>query len=161
MTTQRLPCRAACLLALALAAGAPQQAGAQTLTISAVVLSKNNCTFRGTTPALDFLAINPASSSPATANVTWTLRCNGSSAVATWALSAGDGLHSTGPGARRLRHTVSLTEYMAYTLTVPASGSATKNVDTSFTISGSIAPAAFQNALPGSYSDTVVITLTP
>lgn len=148
----------ACLCAAALAA-AHALAGAQTLTVNAVVLSKNTCNFRST-PALSF-NVDPGSGSAASGTASWVLRCNGSSAVASFALAAGDGQWSTGPGARRLRHTTTTTEFMAYTLSVPAGGNANKGVDTPFTITASIDPSAFQDALPGTYSDTVLITLSP
>jgi spore coat protein U-like protein len=161
MAAHRLAWRAAFSLALAFGAGTAQQAGAQTLSISAVVLSRNSCTFRGTLPALQFVGIDPASASAATASTGWTLRCTGSSAIATWASTADAGLHSPAPGVRRMRHGTVATEFIEYSLTVPASGTAAKNVDTPYTIGGSIAPGAFQNALPGTYSDTVRVTLTP
>lgn len=151
--------RAAFALAALAAAGAAH-AVSGTLAISAVVLSKNSCTFRGATPALEFV-IDAAASTAKTATISWTLRCMGSSAVASWAMSADGGMHADIGGMRQMEHATDTSEHLAYTLSVPASGIANKGEDTAFTISGSIDPAAFQNALPGTYSDTVTITLTP
>lgn len=149
--------RAAVTLAAALGAAAAL-AGTHTLTISAVVMSKNVCSFR-TTAALN-ITVNPASAAPATGSANWVLRCNGSSLVATYAMGGGNGQWFLS-GMRRVRHGTTTTEFMAYTLNVPSGGSVNRNTETPFTITASIDPTAFQNALPGSYSDTVLITLTP
>lgn len=150
--------RSALTLAAAAISAAAALAGTHTLTITAVVLSKNVCSFR-TTGALT-ITVNPASATPATGSASWVLRCNGSSPVATYAMSGGNGQWFSG-GTRRVRHDTTTTEFMAYTLDVPVGGSVNRNTDTPFTITASIAPSDFQNALPGSYSDTVLITLTP
>ena len=150
---------AALCLALPIGAGA---ADTYTLAIGATVLSKSNCKF--TTAAGSVLAfgnIDPSSGTNATASVTLTISCAGSAATAAYAIGSDDGLYSTGPGQPRLRHAVTTTAFMAYTLNTPLSGTTPKNTATPVTITGTIVPASFQNAIGGAYADTVVLTLSP
>jgi len=132
------------------------------LGVSAVVPSASNCKFNNGAVALDFGTIDPASGSNATATATKTFKCGGSAANATFSISAGDGLHSSGPGARRMQHTTDATEFMAYSLSLsPTSATVPKNVDQTLTITGTIQPFEFQNVRAGTYQDTVVISITP
>src|SRR3954454_8899251 len=156
----------ACGLAVgALALGLPLAATAAdtySLAIGATVLSKSNCKF--TTAAgstLAFGGIDPSGATNATASVVLTMSCAGSAATAAYTIASDDGLHSTGPAQPRLQHTVSATDFLAYTLNPPVSGSTPKNTATPITITGTITPASYQNALGGAYADTVVLTLSP
>lgn len=150
----------AALLLASLAGAAVADTGS--LAVSAVVPSRNNCKFSTGTLILDFGLINPASTANATATALSTFRCNGSAPLATFGLTVGDGLHSSGPGARRMRHATTLTEYLPYALSVtPTSGSVAKGVDQNVTITGTIQPFEFQNARAGAYQDTVVLTVVP
>lgn len=149
------------LAALVFAAALPvQAAGGGTLVVSATVLSKNVCKFSVTAATLSF-TIDPSSTGAATASADFVFSCKGSSPVATWSISADDGAHPAGAGARRMQHASDTNEHIAYSLNLPAGGSVPKNVDYTFTVTGTIAPAAFQDAIAGSYSDTVTLTLTP
>lgn len=141
----------------------PASAGAQALTVTATVLSKSNCKFSGAAASsLDFGSVNPASGSDAVATATRTFTCAGSANTATYLVTAGDGLWSTGVGARRMRHATDTTQYLAYSLSVsPSTGNIAKNATGTLTITGRITPSQFANAVAGSYSDTVVITLSP
>lgn len=148
--------------ALLLVFGAPARADTGQLVVSAVVLSKSNCKFRSSATALNFGTIDPSSGSQATASTTVQIKCAGSASSATYSIQAGDGLYSTGPGLRRVRNTTTTTEFMPYTLSLsPASATIPKNAAQTITVSGTIAPADFQNAAVGGYSDTVVLTLNP
>ena len=89
------------------------------------------------------------------------IRCQGSAATASYAITADNGLYGTGPGQPRMRHAVTPTEFLPYTLNTPLTGTAPKNVDTNVVITGTITPAQFQNALAGNFSDTIVLTLLP
>jgi len=146
-----------------LAPGADAKAAAPFgLAVGAVVLSASNCKFRsGAGSVLPFGAINPASLTNATASVTLVIRCQGSAATASYAVTANDGLYGTGPGQPRMRHAVTPTEFLPYTLNTPLSGTTPKGADTNVVITGTITPAQFQNALAGAFSDTVVLTLLP
>jgi spore coat protein U-like protein len=154
---------AVCLGLLALASCLPAKAGdAAGVPVSATVLSKSKCKFRGgKSKVLAFGAIDPASATPATASTGLVIRCNGSAKIASYALTLDDGLHGTGPGAPRMKH-ASLNVYLPYSVSLsPASGSVAKKVNVAITVNGSVAPADFQDAMIGDYADTLVITLSP
>jgi spore coat protein U-like protein len=136
-------------------------ANSGTLTLSAVVLSKNVCKFNSTATALNFGTIDPTSTSPVTVSLSLSYRCNGSDVVATWSVGSDDGLHETGPGQPRMQHTTSPAFYLPYSLSFPAAGNAPRNVNQTMTVTGTIAPASFATAIAGSYSDTLVLSILP
>jgi spore coat protein U-like protein len=151
--------------AAGLLATAPAHAAADTatLTVSAAVLSKSTCKFSGPGGfTLDFGTINPSSLGTITATATRVFSCGGSSPNATFALTADSGLYSPGAGVRRMRHQTNVTEFISYSLSLsPATGTVPKNTAQTLTVTGTMLPADFQNGIAGSYSDTVLVTLTP
>lgn len=152
-----------CLLLVLLGVSTPTLAADGIgVSVNAAVLSKNNCKFQGSsTPALAFGNIDPASTTPATASASLTIRCGGAAPIATYALEHDSGLHDTAPNAMRMKH-ATLNEYLPYTFTLtPASGSVAKNTNLTIAVAGSVAPASFQAATIGAYTDTVVVTLNP
>lgn len=155
-------------MSAALAAGllglftcAAQATSTASVPVSATVLSKNICKLTASTAVLAFGTINAASSSAATASTTLTFKCAGASPSAWYTITQNGGLYKTGPGANRMRRGTQA-DYLPYSLSLtPASGNALKNADITVTVQGTILPTNFQNATPGSYSDTVVLTLEP
>ncbi|MGV8942620.1 spore coat protein U domain-containing protein [Thermomonas sp.] len=148
---------------LALASALPAKAvDAASVPVSATVLSKSNCKFRGAkSVVLAFGNIDPASATAATASTGLVIRCAGSAGLASYALTLDDGLYGTGPGALRMKH-ASLNAFLPYSVSLnPASGNVAKNVDLDITVSGSVTPTDFQDAMIGVYADTLVITLNP
>lgn len=131
------------------------------LTLSATVLSKNVCRFNSTATALNFGNIDPTSAAPVTVTLSLVFRCNGSDAVATWAVSSDDGLHELGAGQPRMQHAASPVNYLPYSLSFPASGSAPRNVNQTISVIGTLSPANFSTAIAGSYSDTLVLSILP
>lgn len=132
------------------------------MAVSAVIISKSNCKFNAGAMALPFGTIDPASTVNATATASATFRCNGSANPATFFISAGDGLHSTAPGARRMQNTTAPAEFMAYALSLtPTTATVPKGQNQTLTVTGTVQPFEFQNVPAGAYQDTVVITLTP
>jgi len=157
---RRLAAFLACASALAGTTSAP--AATFGLAVGATVLSASNCMFRTAAGSvLAFGNIDPSSATNRTATVNLTIRCAGSAATASYALTANDGLYGIGPGQPRMRHAVTPTEYLPFALNTPISGITPKNVDTVVGIIGTITPAQFQNAPVGNYADTVVLTLSP
>lgn len=137
-------------------------AGAQSMGVTAVVVSKAKCTFDAPGLTLDFGALDPASSSAGTATVGGRVSCNGGKGDTVLAFTLGNGTYSTGPGARRMRHATDTTEFLAYSLSItPASATIPKNSGLNFTVNGSILSSQFQNAIAGNYLDTVTITVAP
>lgn len=133
-----------------------------TVTVSATVLSKNQCKFSSATAALAFGNLDPANPVNKTVNTSITFRCMGSSPIATFFISDNDGLHETGPNANRMRHTTLPTEYIPYAFSLnPTSGTIPKNTYHTLTITGTVNGTDYANAATGTYADTVVITLVP
>jgi hypothetical protein len=147
---------------LLLAAGVPAWADTSQLAVSAVVLTRSTCNFQTGTATLNFGTIDPSSSTTATASTTMRFWCIGFTGTTTYSVQAGNGLYSPGAGLRRVRHTTSTSDFMAYTLNItPASGTIGFFATQTITLSGTIVPTEFQNARVGAYSDTVVISVDP
>lgn len=137
-------------------------AGTATLAVSATVLSKSNCRFNTRTSALNFGALDPATSPDVTATATVPFICLGSAPVAAFSISDDGGLHRAGPGNRRMRHGTATTEFLPYSLTLsPASGTLPKNVGSNLTVTGTVLGTSYRGALAGDYSDTVVLSILP
>lgn len=149
---------------LVLAGGVCHAAGSNTLTVSAVVISKSNCKFNTATSTLNFGNLDPLSSADVTASTTTAFRCVGSSPIATFFISQDFGAHKTGPGGNRMINTTYPVPpaYLPYSLTLnPSSGTVPKNSTQTLTITGTVLASDFQSAYVGNYSDTVILTIAP
>jgi hypothetical protein len=150
------------LLALLLCAASSALAGGgHTLTVSAVVVSNNSCRFLTAASTLNIGAIDPAGTAARSASTNIRIRCTGSGLFATWGISNNSGLYGLGSNALRMRHATVPGEYMAYSLTYPTSGTAFWIIPQTITITATVAAADYQNARPGAYSDTVILSLLP
>ncbi|HLS86014.1 MAG TPA: hypothetical protein VK043_06940 [Burkholderiales bacterium] len=148
-------------MALAIAGGTGALAAdGHTIAISAAVLSKSNCKFQTPSSVLP-IAIDPASGTPATGTVAVSIRCQGSASIASWGLSHNAGLHGSGPAALLMRHQTQPSQFLPYSLSYPTSGTIPKGVWTPITLTATVVPASFANAVPGTYTDTVSLTLLP
>lgn len=133
-----------------------------TLSVSATVTE--TCKFQSAGPT-DLIiandasgAIDPSVASAATGTASVTFRCtNGTTSV----IAAGNGLYFA-DGTRKVSDGTNVMPY-ALTLTGDAQvGSGHGDgQDKTLTVDASIAVADFQNAAAGTYSDTVVLTITP
>jgi spore coat protein U-like protein len=138
------------------------QAGTNTLTVTATVLSKSNCKIQNSAPTLSFGTINPAGSASATATATVTFKCAGSVPSATFLLSQDGGLHAIAPNVNRMQHATVPTQFLPYTISLSLpTGTVLKNVDQIVTITGTALVTDYQNVRAGTYTDTVVMTLSP
>jgi hypothetical protein len=61
----------------------------------------------------------------------------------------------------RMRHVTSPADFLPYTLAYPTSGTTPRNRRTTITVTATVMPTDFQNALMGNYSDTVTLSITP
>lgn len=113
------------------------------------------CNFSSTDYTLDFGQLDPASNANATASVNVEYWCT-SGAQAT--LQADMGLNENG-GSRRLDR--GATDFIPYSLTLPAGGVVTSGPGTPVTasISGTILNADYINNHWGTYSDVVSLSL--
>jgi hypothetical protein len=148
------------LTLLLCAASSALASGGHSLTVSAAVLSKSNCRFSGGVSTIS-LAIDPASGTAAAASTIVSVLCSGSAAIANWSMSSNSGLYGSSPSALCMRHGSDATQFLPYSLSFPASGSVAKNVRQDVTVTATVLPANFQNASPGAYSDSVVLSLLP
>ena len=160
---RRKALRFALVLAALTAPGSALPSGSQAISVGAKVLSAGNCQFNNAgASALSFGAVNPSSSSDATAKVDIPYRCNGgAAATVAWSVSSNDGLNKAEPNMPRLRNAASPSHYMRYAIETPPSGASPKNIDLTMTVIGTLAAAEFQNALAGDYTDTIVLTIAP
>jgi hypothetical protein len=152
------------LLFSAIAAILPvtEAVGANTLTVGAVVLSDNNCTFRSGAATLAFGLIDPGGTTDITRTTTMRFRCGGRDNPATFDFTTDSGRYETGPGAYRMRNTAVTTEYLPYTLSLsPSSGTVPRRVDQTLTITGTVTSPNYRSAYVGNYSDRVIISIDP
>ena len=131
-------------------------------TASAVVLSKNQCRFLSNNITLDFGNLDPTSGAVVNASTTVNFRCQGSTPIASYAISDDDGMHETGLNANRMQHATNAAQYIPYSLSMsPTSGTVPKNVTETLTIDGTINGADYATAEIGAYTDLVVISILP
>lgn len=133
------------------------------LILSGTAYAAVACRFSSRNAALNFGLLDPANPVDVNANTTIVVRCGGSDPDITFFLDDDDGLYEAGPDLNRMRNTVVTTEYLPYTLSFnPPSGTTIpRNVNVTVTISGTVTGLDYRNAYIGSYSDTVVISITP
>ena len=153
------------LAAAGLMTGASVLAASTThdLAVSAAVIG--NCKFNaasGTTLTIanSGASIDPSVATDASGTADITYRCTKNTVAS---VGANDGLHSTGPAARRVRLGVT-TNYMPYSLAAGANCAGTglgHASDLTCTVTGGIVVADFVAAPAGTYTDTVVLTISP
>jgi len=137
-------------------------ADSNTVSVTAVILSKSQCKFNSKTSTLNFGSLDPVNPVDKTVDTTIKFRCGGSASNATFFISDDDGLYETKPDANRMRHTTNTAEFLPYTLTLnPVSGTVPRNTDQTLTITGTVKGIDYQDALVGSFSDRVVISINP
>jgi hypothetical protein len=143
-------------------AGGNAFAASINFTASAVVLSKNQCRFLSNNITLDFGNLDPTSGAVINASTTVNFRCQGSTPIASYAITDDDGMHETGLNANRMQHATNAAQYIPYTLNMsPTSGNVPKNVAQALTIDGTINGPDYATAEIGTYTDLVVISILP
>jgi len=140
----------------------PMCYAASVLSVTATVVSNNNCRFNTGSSYLNFGTLDPGNPSDKTVNTSVTFRCGGSSPIATFSITHDSGLYETGPGEPRMRNTSVTTEYLPYTLSLsPTSGTVPRFTNRTLTISGTVQGSQFQKAYVGNYRDRVAISIEP
>lgn len=144
-------------------AALPAGSAVVSVPVSATILSSSNCKFNvPKSTALAFGTIDPSGSTNITATGSLVVRCGGSAPNATFAIDDDSGLNETGVGAYRMRHTVTATAYLGYSVSyAPQSATIPKNTNQTITITGTITSAQYANAIAGNYSDTITVTVSP
>ncbi len=158
--------KAAIAAALIAATGAASAGGTHTITVSASVTG--TCVVNTATSTLAFGTLDPATGG--TVNATWsggTFRCTNGTA---YTITSNDGLWESASGGASNRMRLSsatdcstASNCIRYTMTNTASGTGAgmNGNDISFAVTGSTLIADYQNAVAGSYSDTVILTVAP
>jgi spore coat protein U-like protein len=143
--------------------GIEYAADSNSLSVTATVISKGNCTFRTKTSALDFGSLDPGNPIDKSVNTTIYYRCQAQgNRPITFAITDDDGLYEIGPDAPRMRHITQPTEYIPYSITLnPTSGTVPKTIEFPLTVTGTVRGVDYQNAAMGNYSDTVVVSIDP
>jgi len=140
---------------------AASAADSYSLGVSATVVGR--CSFTqaaGQTLTLTNIVggIDPSSGTSATGSATITYKCTKGQAPA---FTAGNGSNYSAPDRRVFDGTA---DYMVYSLGLTSGGAGSgfgAGQDKSLTVDGTITSAAFANAAVGTYTDTVVISVTP
>jgi spore coat protein U-like protein len=133
-----------------------------TISVSAVVLSDNFCTFRTHAASLNFGNLDPANPVDRTLSTSVQFRCGGRDTWATFSISDNDGLYSTGPDAPRMRRTAAPIAYLPYSLDLdPITATVRRRTWQTLTISATVRGVDYQDAAMGNYRDTVAISIEP
>ena len=154
--------RFACATALgwAIIATTVQAANTAAMSVSATVLSKSNCKFPNGSITLPFGTIDPSGTANAVASSTTTFTCSGSAATATFLITQDGGLHNA--SGNRLQHATVPGAFLPYSISLsPTTGTVPKNLAQTLTITGTILPGDYQQAIAGNYADTVTMTIAP
>ncbi len=147
-------------LAWAIVGFSAQAANTIAMSVSATVLSKSNCKFPNGSIVLAFGVIDPSGLSNAIASTSTTFSCGGSTATATFLITQDGGLHNA--SGNRLQHATVPGAFLPYSLNLtPSTGTVPKIVTQTLTITGTIVPADYQQAIAGNYADTVTLTISP
>jgi spore coat protein U-like protein len=156
----RLPVMAALLAFL----GSGQAGGLHTIEVSGTVISKHNCKFQSATSALNFGTIDPLGLADAVASVVIGFRCNGNpNTTLAYSISHNGGQNFAvgAPGPKMMRQTAPA-DLLPYSLSLsPTNGVGASNTNLTLTVTGTIQALHYQSARPGSYADSVVLSILP
>lgn len=125
--------------------------------------SGNSCGFQAKGLSMNFGSLDPSSGANVTRSVSAaTLNANRVGDCApgqTMVVSGGEGQHFGG-GSRRLSNG---SDFIRYSLSLPTAGQSGPGNGNyiAFTFNGTVLGADYANASAGTYSDTVVITVSP
>jgi Spore Coat Protein U domain len=140
-------------------------ADSDTLNLSSIV----NGTCKVTAPpgVLDFGTINPSGNSNVTVSMTFAMKCT--KGTISTAASDNGGLNFS--GTKRMKHSVTATAFLPYAIAYGGAvgftgqGFGVAALAQTVTVTGTVTPAQFQNALVTTagqvYRDTVTITVNP
>jgi spore coat protein U-like protein len=148
--------------AFILSAPATGYAATGTITVAALVLSKNTCSISTSNLNLNVGALDPENSIDINVGSSIDFSCNGNAGSTTIAVADDNGMYETGIDLNRMRHLQVTTEFIPYSLTItPPSGPVPLGVGQSLGVTLFISGSDYRNAYAGAYEDTVVVTITP
>jgi spore coat protein U-like protein len=140
-------------------------AGTNTLSLSTNVTG--TCKVTASPGVLDFGTIDPSGGSNVTASVSFAMKCT--KGTISTAASDNGGLNFS--GTKRMKHSVTATAFLPYAIAYSGDvgfagqGFGVAALAQTVTVTGTVTPAQYQNALVTTagqvYSDTVTITVAP
>jgi spore coat protein U-like protein len=140
-------------------------AGSNTLSLSTNVIG--TCKVTAAPGVLDFGTIDPSGNSNVTASVSFAMKCT--KGTISTAASDNGGLNFS--GTKRMKHSVTATAFLPYAIVYGGAvgftgqGFGVAALAQTVTVTGTVTPAQYQNALVTTagqvYSDTVTITVNP
>lgn len=137
-------------------------AASSTVNVSAVIQSKSICKFKTKSAVLDFSGLDPVAAPDVTRQTILSFVCNGSAVQATYLITDDDGLNESGPNGNRMLHNSVSAVYLPYSLSLnPSSDTIPKGILQTLTVTGTVLGNDYRNALVGTYTDTVTLTITP
>jgi hypothetical protein len=152
-------------LILAMPSAAVYAAGTNALTASAFVAGQ--CKVTSPPATLNFGTIDPSGAANVTATTSFSMMCT----KGTISNAASDNGGSNFSGTKRMKHSATPTAFLAYAVAYggdagfTGQGFGVAAVAHTVTVTGTVTPAQFQNALVTKagqqYSDTVTITVSP
>jgi spore coat protein U-like protein len=144
-------------VAITAMAGAAIAADTNTLTVQASVTG--TCKFSSATSTLDFGALDPSASTNPTATTTTKFWCT--KGITTDIITAGNGLNYS--GTKNQMKDATSGDVIPYVLSLTKDGLSNTGPATprTLTIKGDIQNSDYVNKAAGSYSDTVVLNITP
>lgn len=142
--------------ALTALAGTALAADTNTLTVTASV--KESCAFSDLNSTLDFGALDPAVGTDVDVSSTTKFWCTKGTGAVT--IAAGNGMNFG--TKRQMKDSVS-GDVLPYDLNLTPDGAANLGPDTprTLTIAGTVLGSDYKSKSVGSYSDTVILTITP
>lgn len=163
-----------CILAVFLAAFGvlvtmlgPAAFGAGSNTVSPSTTVVGQCKVITPPGLLNFGSIDPSGTANVTATASFSMKCT--KGTASTAASDNGGLNFS--GTKRMKHSVTATAFLSYTVAYSGDtgftgqGFGVAAAAQTVTVTGTVTPAQFQNALVTTagqvYSDTVTITVNP
>lgn len=132
------------------------------VSVTAVVVSNNDCSFETSNASLNFGNLDPSNPIDRSVSTSIRFRCRGGDRWVTFFIDDDDGLYEESPNGNRMRHTTILTEYLPYSFNLnPITGTVPRRTWQTLTITGTVKGVDYENAAMGSYSDTVTISIIP
>jgi spore coat protein U-like protein len=154
MNTKRNVLKAIAVATLTLTTGLTAADGTQELNVTAEV--RGVCKFiTGSAISVNFGIIDPSGSLPATTAISVPYKCTKNTPAPTVDIAAG-GAALTGPGGTTMGYAIALPF-----ATVSGAGFGPAVADSNAITTASIAPAQYQNAVAGVYTDTVTLSINP
>lgn len=153
-----------CVLLALIGATTSCFAGSTTISVSATILSRNECKFNAKSADLAFGILDPlaAPALDVTRQTTIQFVCNGKDNLATYFVTDDDGLYESGANGNRMEHSTIPAAFLPYTFSVaPATDSVPKGANLPLTITGTVLANDYRMAYAGTYTDIVVLTINP